>query len=156
MRSRSRRALRLETFLPYRLNLLADTVSRSLSHIYRTRYDIGVAEWRVIATLNQFRRMTARDIGNFSQMHKTKVSRAVTGLARRGLVDRAANPDDKREAILSLTPAGTALFHEIEPAAIAFSDRLEAGLTSTDREALERILSVLVNTAGTVDRDEDD
>jgi len=146
-RSTSRRALRLETFLPYRINLLADTVSRSLSQIYRGRHRIGVGEWRVIATLSQFDRITAREIGERSQMHKTKVSRAVAALTERGLVARSGNPKDKRQAILRLTEAGQDLFRELEPAALAFSDRLEAGLSADDRAALERILTVLNTTA---------
>lgn len=146
-RSNSRRLLRLESFLPYRINRLADTVSRSLSQVYRSRYGIAIAEWRVIATLSQFDRITAREIGERSQMHKTKVSRAVAALADRGLVAKAGNPRDKRQAILSLTEAGKSLFRELEPAALAFSDRLEARLSPDDRAALERILTALNSTA---------
>ena len=38
--------LKLEEFLPYRLNVVASLVSQALSRIYAERYSIGVPEWR--------------------------------------------------------------------------------------------------------------
>ena len=46
-------ALKLEEFLPYRLNVCASLVTRALSSIYAERYKIGVPEWRVLVTLGQ-------------------------------------------------------------------------------------------------------
>jgi len=68
--------LKLEEFLPYRLNVVASLVSQALSRVYADRYGIGVPEWRVLVTLGQFGMMTGKAIGAHSHMHKTKVSRA--------------------------------------------------------------------------------
>src|SRR3569832_2104961 len=59
-------ALRLEDFLPYRLNVCSNLVSSALSRIYAERYRIGVPEWRVLVTLGQFGMMTAKAIGAHS------------------------------------------------------------------------------------------
>ena len=74
--------LKLEEFLPYRLNVVASLVSQALSRIYADRYGIGVPEWRVLVTLGQFGMMTGKAIGSHSHMHKTKVSRAVAHAGR--------------------------------------------------------------------------
>src|ERR1700682_541303 len=103
-------ALRLEEFLPYRLNVCASLVSAALSRVYAERHKIGVPEWRVLVTLGQFGMMTAKAIGGHSHMHKTKVSRAVALLERRKLVTRRANRADLREAFLSLTSAGREIY----------------------------------------------
>src|SRR5262245_29471419 len=95
--------LKLEEFLPYRLNVCAALVSQALSRIYADRYRIGVPEWRVLVTLGQFGAMTAKAIGAHSHMHKTKVSRAVASLESRKLINRRVNRADLREAFLSLT-----------------------------------------------------
>ena len=87
-----RPTLKLEEFLPYRLNVCASLVSQALSRIYAERYKIGVPEWRVLVTLGEFGMMTAKAIGMHSHMHKTKVSRAVALLERRKLVTRAGQP----------------------------------------------------------------
>src|SRR5208337_1203782 len=83
--------LKLEEFLPYRLNVLASLVSQALSRIYAKRYGIGVPEWRLLVTLGQYGVMTGKAVGAHSHMHKTKVSRAVALLEGRKLVVRRAN-----------------------------------------------------------------
>src|ERR1700754_152005 len=89
--------LDLERFLPYRLDILAEGVSRALSRIYKEQYGLGVPEWRVLAHLGQYAPITARDIGLHSRMHKTKVSRAVAALEGLGFVLRADSDQDRRE-----------------------------------------------------------
>ena len=53
----------LEDFLPYRLNRLAEAVSRDFSRIYRERYGLTRPEWRTLAALGQYGTMTAKQIG---------------------------------------------------------------------------------------------
>ncbi|MFN3657823.1 MAG: MarR family winged helix-turn-helix transcriptional regulator [Pseudolabrys sp.] len=136
-------ALKLEEFLPYRLNVCANLVSQALSRIYAERYKIGVPEWRVLVTLGQFGMMTAKAIGTHSCMHKTKVSRAVALLERRKLVARKANRADLREAFLSLTPAGRDIYSELAPIALDFSHQLLESVDAGDRAALDRALKKL-------------
>jgi DNA-binding MarR family transcriptional regulator len=133
-------ALKLETFLPYRLNVCANIVSQALSRIYAERYKIGVPEWRVLVTLGQFGNMTAKAIGLHSHMHKTKVSRAVAMLERRKWVARRANRADLREAFLSLTPAGRDIYSELAPIALEFARQLMETIEPADRAALTRAM----------------
>jgi DNA-binding MarR family transcriptional regulator len=140
-------ALKLEEFLPYRLNVCAGLVSAALSRIYADRYKIGVPEWRVLVTLGQFGMMTAKAIGLHSHMHKTKVSRAVALLERRKLVMRRANRADLREAFLSLTPAGRDIYSELAPVALDFARQLLDSVDAADRPALNRALTRLTERA---------
>lgn len=136
-------ALKLDEFLPYRLNVCANLVSQALSQIYAERYKIGVPEWRVLVTLGQFGMMTAKAVGAHSCMHKTKVSRAVALLERRKLVARRANRADLREAFLSLTPAGQDVYGELAPIALEFARELLQSVDAADRPALDRALRKL-------------
>jgi len=135
--------LKLEQFLPYRLNVVSSLVSQALSRVYAQRYGIGVPEWRVLVTLGQYQMMTAKAIGAHTHMHKTKVSRAVAILEKRRLLGRRPNREDKREAFLSLTAAGRNIYEELAPHALDFAKRLTEILTSADREAFNRALSQL-------------
>ena len=137
--------LKLEDFLPYRLNVLANLVSQALSSIYSERYKIGVPEWRVLVTLGQFGMMTGKAVGAHSHMHKTKVSRAVTQLEKRKLVSRRVNRADMREAFLSLTPAGRAMYEDLAPMALDFAARLFEVLEVTDRAAFDRAVRRLTS-----------
>ena len=137
-------ALKLDEFLPYRLNVCSSLVTQALSHIYAERYRIGVPEWRVLVTLGEFGMMTAKAIGLHSHMHKTKVSRAVALLERRKLVARKANRADLREAFLSLTPAGREIYNELAPAALVFVRQLMETVDPADRAALDRAVTKLI------------
>jgi DNA-binding MarR family transcriptional regulator len=140
-------ALRLEEFLPYRLNVVSSLTSQALSSIYAERYRIGVPEWRVLVTLGQYGVMTGKAVGAHSHMHKTKVSRAVALLERRKLVARRANKADMREAFLSLTPAGRAIYLDLAPVAREFVARLAEDIAAADRTAFERVLTQLIDRA---------
>ncbi len=132
--------LKLEEFLPYRLNVLANLVSQALSRIYADRYGIGVPEWRVLVTLGQYGMMTGKAVGAHSHMHKTKVSRAVALLEKGKMVARRANRADLRESFLSLTPAGRAIYEDLAPIALDFAKRLSEGIAPADRAAFERAI----------------
>jgi DNA-binding MarR family transcriptional regulator len=140
--------LKLEQFLPYRLNVVASLASQALSRVYAGRYGIGVPEWRVLVTLGQYGTMTGKAIGAHSHMHKTKVSRAVAHLAKRKLLARRANREDMREAFLSLTPAGRAIYQDLVPVASAFARRLVEAIDPADRAAFDRALARLAERAG--------
>jgi DNA-binding MarR family transcriptional regulator len=145
--------LRLDEFLPYRLNVCANTVSNALSAIYAERYKIGVPEWRVMVTLGQFGLMTAKAVGIHSHMHKTKVSRAVAMLERRKLVVRRANRDDLREAFLSLTQAGRDIYSDLAPGAMEFARQLMETIEPADRAALWRALTKLTERSAAIAAD---
>jgi DNA-binding MarR family transcriptional regulator len=142
--------LKLEEFLPYRLNVVASFVSQALSRIYVDRYGIGVPEWRILVTLGQFEVMTGKAIGAHSHMHKTKVSRAVGALERRKLIVRRENRADRREALLSLTPAGRAIYRDLAPGALEFARRLFETIDPTDRAAFERAIDRLTERSRTL------
>ena len=155
--------LKLEHFLPYQLNVVSSLVSQALSRVYARRYGIGVPEWRVVVTLGQYGVMTAKAVGAHTHMHKTKVSRAVTLLEKRRLVTRRANRDDMREAFLSLTAAGRAVYEEVAPHALDFARRLRRFFAPGDREAFDRAIkqltarsAELVAEIGHDDQDDDD
>jgi DNA-binding MarR family transcriptional regulator len=142
--------LKLEEFLPYRLNVCANLVSHALSRIYAERYKIGVPEWRVLVTLGQFGAMTAKAIGTHSHMHKTKVSRAVALLEGRKLITRRANRADLRESFLSLTAAGREVYRELAPIALEFARDLLETIDAADRAALDRALIKLTERSAKV------
>ena len=139
----TRDLLELESFIPYRLNRLADAVSRDFSRIYKDRLGLTRPEWRLLATLGQYRRMTATAVGAHSAMHKTKVSRAVAALDKRGWLKRTSDEDDRRIEHLELTKAGDAAYREMVPLAKAFEARMLERMGPTDRKAVLAGLAAL-------------
>ena len=134
--------LKLDDFLPHRLNVLSSLVSHALTRVYG-RYGIGIPEWRVLVTLGENGVMTGKAVGAHTHMHKTKVSRAVAQLEQRKLLSRRANRADLRESFLSLTPAGRAVYEELAPSALTFMDRLAEVVAPADRPAFDRAMKQL-------------
>ncbi|MBN9551075.1 MAG: MarR family transcriptional regulator [Alphaproteobacteria bacterium] len=128
--------LELESFLPYRLYRLADTVSREFSRIYKERHGLTRPEWRTLSGLGQQGTMSATELGEQSAMHKTKVSRAVAELERRRWLTRTPDEKDRRVEHLALTKAGLAAYREMVPLAKAFERELLARLSVEERVAV--------------------
>src|SRR5207302_10775497 len=114
----TKRSSRLDLFrfVPFRLNRLAAEVSMALSGEYQERYGLDIPEWRVLATLG-FRNdaCSAQYIAHCTRTHKSTISRAVTALMTRQLVERVENEDDRREFQLRMTRKGKALYEELIP-----------------------------------------
>lgn len=142
--------LRLDGFLPFRLDILAEAINQALGDLIADRFELGLPEWRVLTTLGEHRSITAKDIGLLSRMHKTKVSRAVASLETKGLVARQLNRADLREAFLSLTPKGRKVHQDLTPLVLELEHRLASALTADDRSALDRILTKLTAQADAV------
>ena len=108
--------LDLFRFVPFRLNRLAAEVSAALSSEYQECYGLDIPEWRVLATLG-FRddACSAQYIAHCTRTHKSTISRAVTTLMTRQLVERVENEDDRREFRLRMTRKGKALYEELIP-----------------------------------------
>jgi DNA-binding MarR family transcriptional regulator len=61
-------------------------------------------------------------------------------LAKQGLVERIANPEDKRSVLIGLTDKGFSLIDEAVGAHVKNQHRLAALLSNEDRTALNDIL----------------
>jgi DNA-binding MarR family transcriptional regulator len=140
--------LALEGFLPYRLNRIADIVSRKFSAIYRDRHGMTRPEWRTLATLGQYGSATATGIVRHSSMHKTKVSRAIGALEARGWLKRMPDETDRRVEHLTLTSQGNKVYLELVPLAKAFEAELLGRVSAQQRAALLEGLSALEQSAG--------
>ncbi|CAN1512235.1 MarR Transcriptional regulators [Rhabdaerophilaceae bacterium] len=138
--------IQLETFLPYRLNVLATTVSHALARLYSEQFGLSIPEWRSLATLGQFGEITAREIGLHSRMHKTTVSRAIAALERRGFVARRQNQADMRESILFMTPSGESVYAQIVPLARSFDARIRTCMSTTDQATLDELMNHILAT----------
>ena len=140
-------ALDLENFLPYRLSILAQVVSEALHALYADRFALTVTQWRVMAALGRFAPLTASEVGQRIVMDKVAVSRAVTALLRRGLVERVTDRADRRRASLRLSARGKALHARIVPIALDYEKRLVAALDAGERRRFDALTDRLLDRA---------
>ncbi|HKV13497.1 MAG TPA: MarR family transcriptional regulator [Reyranella sp.] len=143
-------ALELENFLPYRLSVLAQLVSESLHDLYVGPFKLTVTQWRVMAALGRFAPLTASDVGQRIVMDKVAVSRAVAGLMKRGLVERAPDRHDRRRARLELSARGRAMHARIVPIALSYERRLYEALDEDERRQFDWLAGRLFAHARTL------
>jgi len=114
----------LANFLPYQLSILASRISRDFSKEYISRFSLNNAEWRIIAHLSQETEpISIREIYQKVGLEKSKVSRAVSKLAKRRLLSKKVNSSDKRLVDLKLTRVGREIIDEMTEIAVDFEAR---------------------------------
>ena len=139
--------LDLFRFVPFRLNRLAAEVSAALSSEYQQRYGLDIPEWRVLATLG-FRNeaCSAQYIAHCTRTHKSTISRAVTALLARQLVERVENEDDRREFALRMTRKGKALYEALIPRLKRREQEILSCLSTQERKDFARLLGKIENS----------
>jgi DNA-binding MarR family transcriptional regulator len=136
-------AFDLERFLPYRLSVTMNRVSRAFARRYAAEFGITIAEWRVIAVLGTFQPLSSNGVVEKTQMDKAKVSRAVARLLDAGLIRRAVDPADQRLLVLTLSAKGRRIYEAIVPRAEALEAELTAGLGEAGRAQFLALLALL-------------
>ena len=136
-------AFDLQEFLPYLLNQAAEASSLEFQQLYKDRYGMLRAEWRVLFHLGLYGSMTAGEIGRRAKVHKTKISRAVQRLADRRFITRQKDEADRRVEHLSLTESGHAAYADLSRAARDYDAALSARLTPAEAASLRAMLRKL-------------
>ena len=154
--SDKRSRLDLFRFVPFRLNRLAAEVSAALSGEYQERYGLDIPEWRVLATLG-FRNdaCSAQYIAHCTRTHKSTISRAVTALMARQLVERLENEDDRREFQLRMTRKGKALYEELIPRLKRKEQQILSCLSAQERKDFALVLGKIEKSLGLVQTSRD-
>jgi DNA-binding MarR family transcriptional regulator len=103
-------------------------------------YDLGPTQWYVLHQLANAGATPQRDLVRMLQVERATLTGVVAALVRKGLVEQTPDAADQRQKVLSLTPAGTALWRELpDPIArileVAFGD-----VPQTDIETTTRVL----------------
>ncbi|WP_083219539.1 MarR family winged helix-turn-helix transcriptional regulator [Bradyrhizobium icense] len=156
--SAPKRAARLDLFkfVPFRLNRLAAEVSSALSAEYAVRYGLDIPEWRVLATLG-FRHdaCSAQYIAHCTRTHKSTISRAVTSLMKREIIERVENEEDRREFRLQLTRKGVALYEELIPRLLRREQEILSCLSAQERKDFARLLGKIEDSLDLVQTSEE-
>ena len=135
--------LKLQEFLPYRLSVLSNRISRAIADRYEEQFQISLPEWRVIAVLGESTEISAGFVAKKTAMDKVAVSRAVNKLITSGLLIRKFANDDKRRSVLSLSESGGEVYKEVAPLALDYENKLLKQLTAEDQTLLKELLGKL-------------
>jgi DNA-binding MarR family transcriptional regulator len=129
-----------------RLGRVRSYVDAELDAVF-ARHGLGAATFGVLVTLARVddgggvsQRRLMEELGLTSGTVSVRMDR----LVEEGLVDRRTDPESRRSTLISLTPAGRALFERVVPAHLANEERLLAALDAEERELLAALLRKLL------------
>lgn len=140
-------AFDLDAFLPYRLSIAANAVSRRIAAAYAKQFGLSIPEWRLLAVLSARHTATQQDLVHATLMDKVAVSRAALSLERKALVSRDEDVKDARSLVLRLTLGGKRLFARIAPVARAHEIAILAAFTPQEAAQLHALLRRLTEAA---------
>ncbi len=130
----------LADFLPYLLSVASNAVSDRIAERYQERFDLKIAEWRVMAVLGDSGSHTQRELTELTLMDKVAVNRACKSLSDKKFILRRPNADDGRSHLLKLTPEGRETFEQIMPLALQMETRLFDALDDREKAQLKDVL----------------
>ncbi|MCB1422780.1 MAG: MarR family transcriptional regulator [Nitratireductor sp.] len=104
-------------------------------------YDVGATQWYVLWHLFHDGTLAQRDFLKLLHIEKPTLSAVVSTLVRKGLVEQKTDPEDHRQKLLSITPAGRALWETLpNPIDIIRKTAFE-GIAEEDLATVVRVLS---------------
>jgi DNA-binding MarR family transcriptional regulator len=146
-RSTAAERLILERFLPYRLSILSNRVSRAIAARYAKTFNLTIPEWRIIAVLARRPGLTAKEVAEATEMDKVAVSRAVAKLVTAKRVSADVHDEDGRAQSLTLTAQGESLHARIAPMALESERKLLAALSIHERAQFDALIDRLLGAA---------
>ncbi|AKJ70238.1 MarR family transcriptional regulator [Pandoraea thiooxydans] len=109
---------------------------------------LAVSEWRILATLSDGRACTISELADIVLAKQPTVTKVVDRLENAGLVIRQPGTVDRRQSLVSGTPAGRRLAAPLVASAKAHEERLLQRFGATESAQLKATLRALIDELG--------
>jgi len=130
-----------------RLMVLANLLRRGAILRYKRLAGLSSVEFGLVASLGRRPPMSVARLAAAVGMDKGQISRALAGLVSRRIVAKAANPDDSREVLVSLTRTGHAAHDAIVAGALERNRRLLEQMDKAEIDMLMKQIDRLTQKA---------
>lgn len=138
----------IRDLLSYRLHVVANLLSRGAELRYRRQFGVSLWEWRTLALLGAASApLSLNHLAHAAGIHKSQMSRVVSGLTRRRMVRRAADPADARGVHLELSKSGRKVYEGLIEAAAERDAAFRDCLSSREKQMLDVALAKLAGQA---------
>lgn len=137
----------VDDLLNYRLNRLLASSGALVTRICEGRYGITRREWRLICILVDHGEMSPSQLAERSHLERPRVSRHVSDLVGKKLLERVGDPDDRRRARVDVTARGRALHAEFFPESVRLNNLVLAALTPDELASFDKAMARLTAAA---------
>jgi len=133
--------------LAYRVLSFSQRLYRGIELVLENELGLSVRQWRVLLYLANYGPQSVQDIAHFWRYDKSQVSRAVSELLQKRLVESHASEKDGRRVIVGLTRPGRAVYERGLPLSLARQEKLTSCLGQEQIAEFERMLELLTRQA---------
>lgn len=144
--------MRIESFFPYRLAVVAEAFSRQLVAVYGREHGLSREEWRLLFLLEDAGELNSLQLAGRTSLDKVQVSRAATRLEDKGYITRMVRIEDKRLRDYAITDKGRDLFRRAFGDVEARAETVLQEMDANDRAALDQGLAALGAAIRRIDR----
>ncbi len=126
-------------------------VSNHVSHAFARKLEgrgITVAEWVVLRELYGVDAIAPSRLAEKMGMTRGAITKLADRLLLKGLIVRAANPDDARAQTLAITETGRALIPDLSALADQNDAEFFGHMTADERAGIEAVLKDIVTRRG--------
>lgn len=106
----------------------------------------GRADFAVLAALEEFGPLSQAELGRRLGLDRNDVNVVINRLQQAGLVDRQANPADRRRNTITINPAGTAHLAHLQAHADSVQNELLNGLSERERRQFQKLLTKILTS----------
>lgn len=131
----------------FNLSSLGYAVSKGFKGIL-VPFELHPREFAVLRAVGTQEGQTQQALGDRLQIPRSRMVSIVDELESRGLVERHANPADRRVRELHLTTAGRKMLQQAFAQAVAYEDEVTAPLSAAEREQLLDLLERIAASLG--------
>ena len=125
------------------LHDVASTLRTRFDQKARATHAMTRAQWVILSRLDRQPGMSQNEMAAICEVEPITVARLIDRLEARGLVERRADPSDRRIKRLHLLPAAKPIVETIHEAREFMSARITAGLDEKTRNTLIDALLVI-------------
>jgi len=143
----------IEDFIAFRVAVLAHLMGRIVGLTCGRRFGVSLRQWRVLAFVGRYGKLSALEVARLSPLDKSQVSRAAAELIEHGCLRSTEAAGDRRRKQLMLTAAGRRLHARLLALGRQRNTRYAGVLTDAERAVFERGLRKLTDEARTMVRD---
>lgn len=134
---------KLDAHLGYWFRVVSNAVSQGFARKVE-REGVTVAEWVLLRALYDAGRISPSRLADELTMTKGAISKLADRLLEKSLIERRANPDDKRAHTLVLNHEGRALVPRLAALADQNDEEFFGALTSDECRRLSKALQKIV------------
>lgn len=130
-----------------KLMTLANLMRRITASRFQRLFEISLVEGWIVSHLGVGGPMSLDALAARCGLAKSQMSRGVSDMVRRKLVQRRRNPNNRNEVILTLTSDGREIFTQIKKLWPRYNTLLLAGLSASDTATLTRIVDPMIENS---------